>query len=124
MFTPEQTKIFKYFDGKKLQGVDPLDIQLKFSKSKVDWDDLSFRAQAGETDAIEEIVNSFRSILGLHVYDAETDTGLTSMKVLETFQQFGEYMAELKKNTEFATESSPSKEDSPSTPMNASSVAT
>jgi hypothetical protein len=100
-FKPKERRIFRYFDGQKKRGIDPLEAQLALEAADVDWEKklLDFRIYAAmdeknETvvreaiEAAQDIVAVVRKAFKIPEYDAEAEVGLTLMELLDLVAAF------------------------------------
>lgn len=102
VFNERQKQIFKYSDGSKIRGIDPLDVSIALSKQDFDWEQTALRAKVGDISAVSEMIEYSRKIFKLAEYE-EIDgnsVGVTSQDVLNTLVDFVEYLDGVKKNIE------------------------
>ena len=96
MFTKKERCIFRYFDGQKKRGMDPLEADIAMESSKFDWEANVLGMQLGEGPAAIATIAEIRRIFGLKEYDAETEAGLTSSEVLDVLADFGAWKETVK----------------------------
>lgn len=111
-----QSKVFRYFDGIRERGIDPIVVMRNLSSHPVFnfqvHPELSNLAPAeGATpaevkqtmqiaaEATKVCVEAAREVFGLKPYDSVTDSGLTEGQALEVLDAFCEWFESLKKAT-------------------------
>ena len=100
MFDPEKRKIFKYHNGTKLVGIDPIEVDIALETVDIDWEAQFSLLKIGDLEAAQAIVAAARKVFQIQEYDAETDKGLTSLEVLSTLGDFVAWRTELRNFTE------------------------
>lgn len=102
-----EKQIFRYFDGKKERGADPIKtFRAILSHPKFNlqehmaslMDDGPSADTAVQTEASQIAVDSVREIFGLTGWSEDTPDGLTEIETLEVLADFIIYMDGLKKN--------------------------
>lgn len=113
MFNKEEVKIFKYNNGTKLVGVDPIDVQINLESQEhfEDIDKLVSSMQLGDVKALGELVKIGRAMFNIAPLELDQETGestgLGSLGVVKVLTDFTLYMEELKKNGEDMLTSQP-----------------
>lgn len=127
-FNPKERRIFKFFDGTRMRGMDPLEADIALQSSDVDWEahylSVKLLADAMKTPGADQkqlladaqktadaMVKSARDIFHLRTYDIQEDgseVGLTTMEVLELLGRFVAWRAALRNFTEAPPTSQPS----------------
>lgn len=112
VFNQEEVKIFKFWDGEKNRGIDPLDASIMLGRDgSFDWQAVAVRSQTGDLAAVGELVEQVRTIFKLKHYEILDDgkeVGVTSSEVLNILMDFMAYMDTLKKNIDDTATSTPS----------------
>ena len=116
MFKPQDTQIFKYYNGKKFIAVDPLTISLKFQgiSDSINWQEIG--EILGHEEASPDFIGVYSKIgsdvfidfLGglrkvFQLVDLDCDeagnvTGLSNLGVLQVYAEFVRWCDEVKKN--------------------------
>ena len=130
MFTKDEVKIFKYWDGEKYRCVDPIEIQINLEGHEFgeNLEELFKAVQAGDVKALKDVIDIGRVMFDLKEmeYDEENDktTGTSSQGVISIMVDFISYMDDLKKNIDDMQTFVPSMDTQPkgvTLPTNASS---
>jgi hypothetical protein len=102
-YTPGERKIFRFFNGKKIVGIDPLPVQFAFQEYPGDIERdakmlsiTSPEAQAEVAEAFRRMVGHVRRAFHLEPYDDERG-GLTDQECVDLFGAFTAFLADIKK---------------------------
>ena len=115
-FDPQARKIYRFYDGQKQRGVDPLEIYLALQKTGVDWDAKFTLLKAHDLTVAEELVEAGRKVFDLRKFEIAadgTESGLTTVEVLDVLAGFLEFVYETTNFTDPPQTSPPSTEDNP-----------
>lgn len=110
-------KIFRYFDGEKERGADPLRAHRAFLEHPTfDIAKHPYGVDAGDPTATRISVDAICDVFHVKRWDDETQTGLPEYEILDLFIQFYCYLDDLKKNTGLIPTSPPDTGLPPSPP--------
>jgi len=96
-------KIFRYWNGTRKVGIDPLEADIAIEAVDLDWEAKITLARVGDKEAIQDIIAAARKVFGLptlEIADDDTETGLTSVEVIEILTEFMLWKRELQGFTE------------------------
>lgn len=105
MFTKKERQIFRFYDGEKMVGRDPITIQTKLATSHADWEvDIALlRGGTKESfEAYDRLVSGARNAFGVKAFD-EVDgkeSGLLDAEVMEILIDYVGFLDEVKKKLE------------------------
>jgi hypothetical protein len=102
-FSKENRLIFKYNNGSKMVGIDPLEVDIAYDAIKLDWLAKLSLARIGDADAIREVVSATRKIFSVPEYviaDDGTESGLSGLEVVNLFSEFKEWRTRIEGFTE------------------------
>jgi hypothetical protein len=124
MFSPKSRKIFKYSDGAKIIGIDPLEAQVALESVDLDWEAEFLKIRQLKMDnppkeiakeankAAMVVADAARKAFKLPEFSIDQETGaesgLTSVDVLDLLGDFVQWRAELQSFFEQALTSPPS----------------
>ena len=114
MYKPKERKIYKFFDGKKNRGLDPLEAELKLESVDIDWEERFVSLQTGDKQALVDISEAARKVFSVEPYEISDDgaeSGLTTTEVFELLADFVEFKRNLTAFSD-ATPTSPPSTDS------------
>lgn len=97
----DDTEIFKYHNGTRMVGIDPLDIHLAFSTMDYDWEAAHAKIKSGHMDSLKELIVKCRYVFNLDEYEVLDDgstVGCGAKHVVNVLTEFGTFMDALKKN--------------------------
>ena len=103
MFDKEKRLIFRYFNGSKMVGIDPLEVDIAYDAIKLDWPAKLSLARIGDNDAIREVVAATRKIFSVpefSIAEDGTESGLSSLEIVNLFSEFKEWRTRIEGFTE------------------------
>jgi hypothetical protein len=104
-----QRQIFRYFDGVRRRGIDPIAAYRALASDPDFRYDLHVQGcLEGDLESIQITLAAVRRTFDVRPWNEATERGLTEEETLELLPQFYDYMESLKKNTAPWPSSSPS----------------
>ena len=91
VFKPKERRIFKFFDGSRNRGIDPLEADIALEAVDLDWEAQFTQMQLGKAAAATAIVDAARAVFKLAPYELADDgseSGLTASEVLDLLGNF------------------------------------
>lgn len=129
-FDPKQRRIFRYFDGSRQRGIDPLEIDIAMEAVDFDWEANFSLMRADDTkirlDAMQSVVAAARKVFKIPEFDIADDgkdSGLGASEVLDLLGEFLEWKSNLRNFIEPLPTSPPSTEAAPVSTATASGTA-
>ncbi len=112
-FRPRRNKrIFRFWNGSKMVGIDPIEAFRKLdAHSEFDFDSIGFRMEEGDLEAIRIVCDAAQQTFGVKPWGVDAsgrESGLTIEEQIELVGQFCAYCAELKKNIALSPTQRPS----------------
>lgn len=104
MFTKKERSIYKYYNGEKMIGCDPMLVQMRLAKY-TDWqNDIQLLKMANQESlgAYDRLTSAAREAFNVKAFKEVEDvqTGLLDQEVMELMVDFVNFVAETKKKLE------------------------
>ena len=126
MFSAEERNIYRFFDGEKVRGVDPLAVWRKMCSQQgtdIIADLNSLGSENADFEAMARVLNAARIALGVEEFsdDGVSQKGLLDSEVMDAIHGLSAYMDELQKKTSNSQTSPSATESQQESPMSSSS---
>ena len=98
-FTKRERKLFKWHDGSKWHGIDPLEADIALDAVDLDWEAQFLSLRLGESSAAVALVDATRKIFKLPeltIAEDGAESGMTSVDVLDLLGTFISWRQELR----------------------------
>jgi hypothetical protein len=98
IWKPRERKIFRYWNGERNIGVDPIEADMALKSVDLDWKERMLSLQLGESDAMTDIVEACKKVFKLKEYDIDAEgneTGLTPVDIFDLLAEFIKWREEV-----------------------------
>jgi hypothetical protein len=112
-FNAKQRKIFRYYNGIRRVGIDPLDADIALEAVDLDWEAQFSLLEIGDSAAAVAVVAAARKVFKVPEFtidEDEVESGLSSVEILDLLGEFMQWRIELRNFTEPTPISPPSTE--------------
>lgn len=103
-FDRKQRRIFKYHNGSRMVGIDPLEADIALEAVNLDWEAQFSLLKVGNSQAAMDVIAAARTVFKVpeFVIDPESgdESGLSSVEVLDLLGEFLKWRTELRNFTE------------------------
>ena len=99
--SPRNRGLFRYFDGVKIQTIDPIAVlQAYEAHAEFRFDKHPEKVREGDAEAIRIVLDATRNAFNVPAFTQVGLPGLTQKETIELFESFVSYSSAQKKNTE------------------------
>lgn len=111
MYSVEERQIFRFFDGEKERGIDPIATFRAFvSQPDFDYQADVGLAETGDLQATARVLAAARAAFKVSEFSEDNgqQSGMLDSEVIATMKAFGSFISSLQKKTESTLTSQPS----------------